>query len=433
MTASPWRTTGPLGYRALARSDLVLLGVAVALAIGAATQNYFVDFSSWRFDLLQAIDDSGTYLFVVSPFYAGLACWLAARESARLHELAVGLPSRSLMWRAAWLVIAAPAAAIHVIVMVATISTALLSGALSTFQVTPFLVQFASILGFTAFGAAVGGLSRSRIAAPALFLILLLLNTVFASLGFRRLSDVGTGSADFIDLRMPLSYELPKLALFVAVLGVSLPLRRRPARLIAVVLSVILATYGVAGLAAGSEPTQYRPTRRSCWTAGATQVCAPEVVARYAPALDDVVRRMDQLLSRNGVRSLPSRVDIVSRAAEHDDLPIYHGRRVAVPITAAALHSAPQLTAELRMGYSYALQCPDSSSDQAPNDSIILGRAVLDGWLQVKLDQVEPGSFPRDNVDRLLRLPAQQRAKALDALFRQVTECRSRISVPGVL
>ncbi len=409
------------GLRPGADTRLVGLLTITAGVIGAVI-GYLAGFDSWRLDVMQAADAAGAYLFLVCPVYCGLACWLAAGEQSRYHVFAASLPRPGLVWRSRWLLVAAIGVLLHLCVLLVMISTALLSSAVGGLQVLPLIVQIVSVPAFTALGALVGGVSRSKIAAPTVFLALLMLNTVFGTLGFRRISDVGTGSADFIDLQLNPAFLWPKLVLFAAVSLGCWAFRGfgSGARFVSAAAAVVAVVAVIVCFQFQGQQLRYRPGPVSCSSAGRA-ICIPQELTARRAMIESAVATTDAAFGRYQITSLPE-LDFVSRGAV-----IQRPGIIAVPVTAPALQSESTLIAAIDSGYAAGMNCPDAVADRAPADSVLIGRAVLGGWLQNRTGHVDPGSFPQDKVAELLALPAPEQGAAVSRLLAEVADCAPAI------
>lgn len=400
----------------------------LSLGLGCATWAFTLDLGSWRRDVMQAADNAGLYLFIFSPVLAAVCAWSAERARANLGELAALSPSRALVWRSVWLPAATVAAGLHLVVLLAMVITAWSSAAVGQVAFLPVMVQFLSIYFFAALGAWAAAVVRSPLTAPAVFVVLLLANTLFADLGFRKISEVGTGAGDFIDLRLGLGYLLPKAALFGAFVLYALPLR-------AVHVTWILRTVlhrvmplAAAGLAivvmtGNTMPEEWAPTTQACHVAGAMSVCEPQELVGHTRDLDEYVDAVDDLLHQIGGVTIPARVDYVSRGAA-----VLSRSAVDITVTSQALPSSTASARAVEFGFAYALGCSSSDDVAGPPQSVLEAHAVLDGWLQHQFGTVQPGSFPADRVSRLLaQSPARQRA-VVRSLMNQVWSCAPKIS-----
>ena len=410
------------------RQHLLALGFLVPVMLAAATWSYLLGFDEWRFDLMQAADRAGLYLFFVSPAYAAVAAWSARRARVDLGELGGSLPAPSLVWRRAWLPHATVGMAFHTVVLACTTVTAAGSGAVGSVDPFPVLVQFLSIGFFCAVGAVAGGLFSSDLAAPGLFVGLLALNTVLVQYGFRRISDVGTGSADFVDLRMNPAYLAPKALLFVSLPVCCLPVRclavgRR--RLVQAVAR--LATGGLA-LVVGlnpAEPQQYVPSRPACHVRDAVQICVPHALAGRAHDLDAPVAKAIGTLERMGLHH-PARVEAISRGATR-----VRSGSMAFSLLVPDLEDPAKLQRQVNLGFTYPLHCEDPRSLTMPPPNVLEARATLEGWLARRTDAALPdAAYPSDVVDRLLALPDQVQFATLAPVFRAVWSCAPDAKAP---
>lgn len=291
------------------RMTLSLMLVA-PLLVAAAAWSYSFEFDVWRTDVMQAADRAGLYLFLVCPGLAGVTAWASRRGRLELGELAEALPAPALLWRRAWVPYAAVGVTFHALVVAALTMTSALSGGVGTVDPFPVAVQFLSIGFFCAVGAWTGGHARSELAAPGVFVVLLALNTVLVQYGFRRISDVGTGSADFLDLRMNPALLAPKALLFLFLSLSSLPLRavavgwRRHGQAALGVGALVLLPVVLANPAV---PQVYTPGATACHSSRAMQICVPTALAERALELDAPVARSADALTGLGL-SFPMRV-----------------------------------------------------------------------------------------------------------------------------
>ena len=397
------------------------LAVLLPIFLAAVSWSYAFEHDIWRRDVMQAADRAGLYLFFLSPCYAAVSAWAAVRSQSLLGDVMHGLPAPSLVWRRSWRVYAAAGMAAHVIVIALMVTTAMLSDAIGTVSLLPLVVQLLSIPFFAALGALAGGLVRSRLTPPVLLLGLLACNTILIQYGFRRISEVGTGAADFIDLSLRTGYLLPKAALFAGLCAFAWPLRSwalGPLKAARSLTAAVSAALFLWVFTAGGQPQVYRPSTPVCHTAAGTQVCVPRALADRAEVFDAPVARVVAMIEAIGVRSVPNRVEVVSRGA----MKLRRGS-VIVTVTATDVVSRRSVQRAVDFGFAYAQACEDPTSTAGPPDGVLITHAQLDGWLQHETGAVEPGSFPRESLEALLALPAEERTDVLRRLFDAVWAC----------
>lgn len=407
--------------------EVVFAYVSIApVLVATVTWSYLLEYDTWRLDIMQAADRAGLYLFLLNPCYAALAAWTATRRKVALGEAADGLPARSLIWRSSWGSYAVLGLGAHVVVLGLMVITAMCSNAVGTVDLLPVVVQLLSVPFFTAGGAACGGRWASRLTAPALLLVLLLLNTLLIQYGFRRVSEVGTGSADFIDLELSARYLLPKLVLYASLSLFAWPARSWATgrmRLITVALAAVALASFLHVFTSDGEAQVYSPTRPACHSSGdGVRICVPQDLRDRAHAFDGPIARVRDILGSTGITNVPSRVDVVSRGATT----LRHGS-VVVTVAAPDLQSASRRQRIVDFGFAYAQSCDDPTSSVGPPESILITRALLDGWLQHQTKSVEPGSYPVEDLTALLRLPHAQRLSTLQRLFTAVWRCESNV------
>lgn len=401
----------------------VLLGLAVLMPVVLAvgTWSFVSELDEWRTDTMQAVDRGGLYLFILSPCYAGICAWSAVSTYRSLGPTVEGLPDDSLVWRRAWLPFAVAATLFHALYLIALVGVALASDASGGIDALPLLVQLLSIPFFCALGAAVGGRWRSVVTAPVLFLALLAGNTLLVRYGFRRISEVGTGSADFIDMQLSLGYLLPKAVLFAAGIVWAVPLQAR-GRVAVAVRRVLPATVAVAMVvwvfATDGDAQVYRPGTPVCHTTEARlRLCAPPDIAGQAAGYDAPVDRVARIVRATGATAVPRQVALVSRGATA--LP---ARTVVLTVTSVSVRQSTGRLRDAAFGYAYAQSCDDPRSVMGPPDGVLETRGLLDGWLQHRLGLDEPGTYPRENLAALEALPTALQqvhvARMLDAVWR---------------
>ncbi|GAA0960318.1 hypothetical protein GCM10009554_75240 [Kribbella koreensis] len=419
--SSPWWLADRLALWTCALLLPVLLGLA--------SYGLVSEFDLWRFEYPRAADRPGVYLFFAGPVLAGVCAWNAYRWRLSLKGLQEGLPVPGLIWRASWLPVGIVAVLVHCIVVTTHLVIARVSGAIGEIDPRALLVQFIAVLACCAFGALIGGVSNGPLAAPALLLGMLAANTLLAQWGFRRFTQVGTGAADFVDLRYAGGYLWPKAALYVAVVLLALPLRwsswgrladllRTTALTVAAVVSVILVwVYSGPMLELHPEP-------RQC-AGSSPEVCVPMSMVSKRAEIDAAVGRAVTALRAGGVTSGPARVDVISRGATS----VPKGQ-AGLLVSGATLHDERALRREVARAFSGAQMCDDLTATAGPPDNVIMSRAALDGWLQTRTDSVEDGSFPPEAVQALDRGTKEEQHRALATLFTGVWNCSASVALP---
>lgn len=304
-----------------------ILIVLVTVMFGTASWAFALGFDSWRRDTMQAADNAGLYLFLSSPVLAAVSAWVVTAATSSLGELADGALERDMVWRAAWPPFAVTASTIHMVVVLTMVVVARLSESVGSVAMLPIVVQFLSITFFAALGALLGDRFRSKLTAPVTLLALLTANTVLANLGFRKITEVGTGSGDFIDLELRLSYLLPKVAIFGAFTLFALPIRRAPfaldpvRRFLAPAVTVVLA---VVVMTADQVPETYVAGPRACHQDVGVTVCGPVQLTGHTRLYDAAVlqvRHAERDRYRHGAAThrlrLPRRDHPAERIGEH--------------------------------------------------------------------------------------------------------------------
>lgn len=412
------------------RHLLIGLVVLAPVALAVGSWSFFSEMDLWRTDTMQAVDRGGLYLFILSPCYAAICAWSAVSAYAELGAAVDGLPDRSLVWRRSWAPYAVAATAFHVVYLVALIVVAEASRSSGGIDVLPLVVQLLSIPFFCAVGAAVGGRWRSVITAPVLFLALLAGNTLLVRYGFRRISEVGTGSADFIDLKLSLSYLLPKLVLFAAGAVWALPVRWRPVRLgawtrLAPAAIAVLMVVWIFG--EDSQAQVYAPGTPVCHTTPAgVSVCVPPDVSAFASDYDAPIDRVQRIVQSTGATSVPEKVRLVSRGATR--LPAH---TVVLTVTSTSVRAADERQRDVVFGYAYAQSCDDPTSETGPPDNVLETHGLLDGWLQHQVGLDEPGTYPSEAVGALEALPAAEQSAQVRRMLDGVWNCDKTVKPYG--
>jgi hypothetical protein len=333
-----------------------------------------------------------------------------------------------LVPRTGWIPIALVALLIHAVLLAVHLIVAFTSAATGRVSLLAILIQFLCIAAFCAFGALCGGVSSSHLVAPAVLIGLLGANTLLAQSGFRRISQVGTGVADFVDLQYASGYLVPKLLLFAALIVLAAPLRSARWPIATRPLRAACAALALAGIWAiwtyTGPQLQLRPEPRVC-QGTAPVVCLPESMARDAPTVDEAVQQAVVALRGADVRDLPAKVDVLSRAA------------VGVPRGTAGLlisplevHDRRSLRREVARAFSAAQMCDDLTSPAAPEVNVLFSRMVLDGWLQTRLGAEEEGTFPPEGVEALERGSVAQQHAAVQKLFSGIWSCSNDVQPP---
>jgi hypothetical protein len=411
------------------RMALWTCALLLPVLLGLASYGLVSEFNLWRFEYPRAADRAGVYLFFAGPVLAGVCAWNAYRWRRSLKGLEEGLPVPGLIWRASWLPVGIVAVTVHCIVVTVHLVIARFSGAIGEVDVRALLVQFLAVLACCAFGALVGGLSNGPMAAPALLLAMLAANTLLAQWGFRRFTQVGTGAADFVDLRYAGGYLWPKAALYLAMVLLALPLRWSSwSRLADRLRTTTLATAAVVCIILvwvySGPMLELRPEPRQCTGSGPV-VCVPESMVSKRAEIDAAVGRAVSILREGGVTSGPARIDVISRGATF----VPKGE-AGLLVSGATLHDERALRREVARAFSGAQMCDDLTATSGPPDNVIMARAALDGWLQTKTDSVEDGSFPPDAVQALDRGTKDQQRHALETLFTGVWNCSPSVELP---
>lgn len=421
--------SGPRRRRLPDRETGLALLLLAPIVVATVTWSYVLELSTWRVDVMQAADRAGLYLFFLNPCYAAIAAWAAVRAREGVGDVAASLPAPALIWRRAWLPYAWFGLVAHVLVLLLMVGTAVGADAIGSVEPLAVLVQLLSIPFFAALGAVCAGRWSSRLTAPAVLLTLLAANTLLIQYGFRRISEVGTGSADFIDLSMRTGYLLPKALLFATLVAYAAPVRTlatRSGRWVQGGAAVAAAACFLQVFTTAGSAQVWDPSTPVCHQAGATTICVPEDLAGRAAALDAPVERAVGLVQGLGVTAVPHRVEVVSRGAT-----ALSPGAVSVTVMAADLTDPRALRRDVAFGFGYAQGCDDPTSAVGPPDNVIVTRALLDGWLQHETDAVTAGTFPEQDLDRLLALPAARRAQALRSAFTAVWQCNRSVQPFG--
>ena len=430
MSTSTLAESSQLGSAFFSRRSLretQLTSAFLPLVVGlvaAVTWSYCLEFSTWRLDLMQAADRSGLYLFFLNPGYAAMSAWAAVRARQGLGDLPNGLPAPSLIWRRAWAPLAKFGLVAHAVVLALMVGTGLASHGIGSVDLYPVAVQFLSIPFFAGLGAMVGGWAPSRLTAPGVLLALLACNTLLIQFGFRRISEVGTGSADFIDLVLRTGYLTPKVVLFVSLSAFAWPARilatgkmRRIRSCIALLALVsFLYVYTASG-----DAQVYRPSTPVCHSDAGMRICVPADVVGHADAFDVPVARVRRLLTDLNV-TIPSQIDVVSRGAT-----VLRPHTVAITVTAPDLMDSSKIQRAVDFGFAYAQSCSDPNSQVGPPMGVIVTHGLLDGWLQQQTHSVQRGTYPEEELAALDKLPSASRDRILRRLFTQVWACRASI------
>ncbi|GMA23413.1 hypothetical protein GCM10025864_11720 [Luteimicrobium album] len=339
----------------------MVVGLAWA---GTLAWSFATDLDLWRFDLQQALDGAGLYLFFMTPLYAAVSAWLAGRAVVDLGVVLPSLPGRSLVWRLSLIRFAVLALVAHGVTVLLYAVTAVVSGAVGGADIVALAVQFLAVAAFCGFGAWVGSYFTGYIAPAVVFLSILAGNTVLVQYGFRRISNVGTGSADFVDLTFRVGYLYPRALMFLAFVIFALPLRALVRRLVVVRFVCVLAVCVLAfnTMSAQGDVLTYTPTTPRCHaTPGGERVCVPKSLAGEARRVDEPLDRALALLRDEGVTVVPTRTRIYSRGATSLD-----PDAVTLTISPAQIRDEDEVRAAIALGLTYAQNCDDPQGRTGP-------------------------------------------------------------------
>lgn len=402
---------------------LVVLASAVVLAVATST----LLGRDWYYDAGRAVDRGGLYLFLASPLYAAMACLITMQWRRSWDSFSFPASSRGLTARTPWLWVATQGAVVHVAVVMSLWGVAEAHEAVGRPDFVSTVVQFLSIFGFSALGGLVGRFARSELAAVSLGGGILILNVTFPSLYFRAISDVGTGDSDLV-LR-PYAPEplVLKALVFTGLVISALPLRRIPSWIRMIItflgLTVMLSAAIVLYNYRGSRTISVAPStvEWSCFQGENVQVCGPSAmrgllddVAQSAGSAVAVLRDVGvQAPHRAVITTDPHEASTSTIMLELGPTDVRHGQSLQAVIYA----------------YTAAPHCDAGDGPSViPDESVLLARAALYGWLQYRLDSVVEGTFPSDVVENLRKLPNEAQAMEVRRLY-ELTQSCSR-SVP---
>jgi hypothetical protein len=367
------------------------------------------------------------YLFISSPLYAGFAAFDTVRQRRRMQDLVESLPDRRLPDRVPWLNTAVVAVGMHIVIVAGVALVAGLSDAVGQPYLSTTAIQIMSICAFVALGGLAGSLTSSLLVPPALTLVCIGLNVLVPTGPFRSVVAVGTGQVDLIGLRPDPRHEVVQAVVFGLVVAAALPLRRIAARIRPIASSTLAAGAAIIAFTGANAPSMLTPTSylKTCADHNGVRFCGPTALKRYFATFAGEIARGADLLTRSGVAP-PTGYQIVPPG--HVPTPEL---RVMVADTETA-RDASQLALAARQALVGGLVC-DIGRHEPPDESVIMGRATLDGWLQEELGQVEPGSYPSDFVARLRALPQPDRDMLIRQLDRQVNSCAPNIDAMASL
>lgn len=401
---------------------LVLLASSALLALVTSSMLGL----DWYYDSARAVDRGGLYLFLASPLYAGMACLLTMQWRRSWDSFSLPAPIRGLTAGTPWLWIAGQGVAFHVVVVVTLWVVAKAHTAIGHPDLLSTAVQFLSILGFSALGGIVGRFARSELAAVSLGGGILVLNVAFPSLYFRVISDVGTGDSD-LALRPYATEPLAlKAVVFTGLIIAGIPIRRIPAwaRKIVSLLGLSMTLGAVIGLYnyTGPRTIPVAPSSAnwSCFDEQDVEVCGPHVMYGLFGEMAESAGSAVAVLADVGVKA-PRRAVIATDPRE-------------ASISTVMLELGPT---EVRRGqslqaviyaYTAAPHCDvGEGPSSVPDESVLLARAALYGWLQYRLDSVVEGSFPSVVVENIRKLPSAAQALEIRRLYTMTQSCSGSI------
>ncbi|MFD0207169.1 MULTISPECIES: hypothetical protein [Saccharothrix] len=399
--------------------------LALPLSLGLAIFALTVPEANWRFEWGRSMSAAGLYLFIASPLYAGLASFDTVFWRNRTAQVAEGIRDRDLIARLPWLCTAAIGLAVHAVVLLAIAVTAAVSGAVGAVHVEIIVVQLLSIAGFAALGGLVGLYTRSYLAAPVLALVCVGLNVLAPTGPFRSLVTVGTGTKDLIELRPHPTQIALQVGVFTVLLVAALPVRlftrRARTSVSAVLLAAVLVTGGVFG--GSAQPLEFDQAEQVC-RQHEVAVCGPAALSDRFAAIGGALADVAAPLVAIGIPVERRFVVLTDGGIAPPDV------RAALFIGTEAVRDPERLAVAARRGVTSGAHC-DSRSTAMPHDSVVLGRAMLDGWLQRRLGLDQPGTYPTDLVDALEALPAPDVAHVLGAVYAAVVDCAEKVPLPG--
>lgn len=407
------------------RSSAGLLAVPLALALAGFA--LLSPDTEWRFEWGRALNMAGLYLFISSPLYAGLAAFDTVRQRRQLRALAEGLPDWRLADQVPWLGTAVLGLAVHLTVMAVIAVAAWQSDAVGSPYVSTMIIQAMSIAGFAALGGLVGSLSFSYLVPPALTLACIGLNVLVPTGPFRNIVSVGTGQVDLLGLRPDPRHELVQSIVFGLVVVAALPIRRIRARARLVTMSAIPAVAVLVAFVGASSPVLLRPVAydKVCAEVKGFDICGPEALRQDFSTIATALVPGAQVLRDSGVA-----VPVAYEALPPGHVP--PPSRLMMVVTPQVLRDPPQLQAVARAALVGGQVC-DIGKIEPPDETVIIGRALLDGWLQESLGQVIEGTYPSALVNRLRAMPQQERSALITQLYGEINACSQRAAAMDTL
>jgi hypothetical protein len=416
--------------------------VLLPLLVGVAAFAMFSDWQIWRFEWAQALDRAGLYLFLTSPFLAGIAAWETVRWRRWFATVSDGLPSPGLIARMPWMSVAAVGVTFHCLVLVTHSLIAAMSGAIGAARPLPVALQMLSICGACAAGGFLGTVSSSVLIAPAVTAGSLLLNTMFPGAPFRRIVDMGAGFADFIGWHYTYELLFLRSAIFLGFVLAMLPLRRLKSGTQRGVSVAGLACALVAAMAVAMLPLpELTPTAeasRQVCVGAAPQICGPPALAEHLGTIAAQARVAERPLRDAAVASLPTTY-VIGPGAD-----IRPTRTVAVlPFEPAMLHYSERLRRAVHEAVSSANFCSELTSNSASIDELLDAGSTIKGWLLEEFDDRASGmsvsdvggwsTYPEDLVARIRAKPPAEQYAIIRQLYAAVRACDPNVSAESLL
>lgn len=396
-----------------------LLGAAIAATA------YFQDDRAWRFELARATDRCGLYLYLFGPLLAGIAAFEAWTHKRRFADLAESLAQPRAARMRPFLLVTAMGLALHVLVVVVYLGTALASDAYGHILWGLLAIQFASIPGYVALGVLVGWWARSPLVAPGCAAVIILLNVEgpITEGRWRQITTVGLGGGDAFGTRVSLSHALAQILVFFGlVVAVWVRPRFRGWHATAL-LAAGLSLAGVAGWRVAhlsEQRLEFDPSVLPYTCVGAAPaLCGPRDAARAFPAIAAALAEVALPLRRAGVTSIPTQFSL-----DYPGSPQPPRGTGVVALSSERFRDPTARRTAAVLAMSNPSTCDDLSPfAPPPPGNVILIRAMITGWLAKRTGANLDGQYPSDLVAALDRLPTEVQRRWLQQTVRSMWAC----------